>query len=50
VRRSRHRLVLLKFDDGTFEAAPWPATRFKLPRYLGRTRAELRALLLPAKP
>jgi hypothetical protein len=29
------RRVLLKFDDGTFEATRWPASRFRLPGYVG---------------
>jgi hypothetical protein len=41
------RRVLLKFDDGTFEATRWPAACFKVPGYLGRTRVELRALQRP---
>jgi hypothetical protein len=32
------RLILLKFDGGTFEATPWQAARFKLPGYIGLTR------------
>jgi hypothetical protein len=35
-----HR-VLLRFDDGTFEATRWPASRFRLPGYRGRIRAQL---------
>jgi hypothetical protein len=38
------RLVLVRFDDGTFEAARWPASRFKLPGYVGRIRAQLAPL------
>jgi hypothetical protein len=41
------RLVLLKFADGTFEATRWPASRFKLPGYVGLIRAQLAPLLAP---
>jgi hypothetical protein len=44
------RLVLLRFDDGTVEAARWPATRFRLPGYVGLTRAQLAPLLASAAP
>jgi hypothetical protein len=43
--------VLLKFDDGTFEATRWPASRFRLPGYRGRIQAQLAPLLeKPAEP
>jgi hypothetical protein len=38
------RLVLVRFDDGTVEAARWPAARFVLPGYVGMTRAQLASL------
>ena len=45
------RRVLLKFDDGTFEATRWPASRFKLPGYVGLIRAQVAPLLeKPAEP
>jgi hypothetical protein len=45
------RRVLLKFDDGTFEATPWPATRFRLPGYIGLIRAQVAPLLeKPGEP
>jgi hypothetical protein len=43
------RRVLLKFNDGSFEATRLPASRFALPGYIGRTRAEI-AVLLTAQP
>ena len=45
------RRVLLKFDDGTFEATRWPASRFKLPGYVGLIRAQVAPLLeKPVEP
>jgi hypothetical protein len=43
--------ILLKFDDGTFEATRWHASHFKLPGYVGLIRAQLAPLLeKPAEP
>jgi hypothetical protein len=43
--------VLLKFDDGTFEATRWHASRFKLPGYVGLIRARVAPLLeKPVEP